>query len=174
MRQPACRMQMIFQRIVADAGVIDQDIHAPVSFDRARHSLFARGGIGGIKWAQLTAAPIAFDERQGFRGIGVTLAETDENVAPGRGVARHKAAALQDADQPRVIFTLPSGGIGGGRCSAPRRRMLEKINRLKKCITPSTTRTRPTFVLSISRTVCASVALSPYFRARVTYPMLIR
>jgi len=123
--------------------------------------------------------PALFNDRL-LLGLKGTMSEAELHVLRARlnGGIRNKAA------RGELRRGLPVGlvwGSMGGSAEptgpfVPKARRLQVVNtpRLKKCMTPRTSSTRPIFVLSVSSASCGLAATTPNRSASETKPTLIR
>ena len=65
-----------------DAGVVNEDVNAPVRFENLRDGQLARSGSGDIERAECAAAAVFLDERE--RRVRAA-AKIDERVMTGGG-----------------------------------------------------------------------------------------
>src|SRR3954471_584766 len=115
-----------------------------------------------------------------FPGRELRMAAEDDHfdsvlMKSAREHRPEKSRTARDDHLFRVHGHTASGGVIRWLAAAvARRRMLEKMRMLMKCITPRIRRTSPIFVLRYSITCAASSGLIPERRARERKPMLIR
>src|SRR5271157_1233703 len=134
-------------------------------------------------------------EWRSFRRTGHKSRHAHDYIFHGTFSLRHAAVGLENSDSRIQVLdcrfqdsiagraddgysatfqewtgvTNCSGGTGGFWLrSIALRRIFENTYRLKKCIPPSTSKTRPTFVLMVSMVPAGSVGRAPYLRASAT------